>query len=394
MINKFKALVRVALLFTLYPFSFLVPRKANLWLFGCYSNQFADNSKYQYLWTSHNARDIEAVWISGSKSVVEKLRSEGYAAHMRWSWAGLIVGLRAGVYIYSSYLDDINFFTSGTALRVNLWHGVGLKKIEFKIKEGAFKKYFRTAWWNPHRFLLPSIFARPDVFLSTSPLMTEHFCECFRIPSERCFEGMYPRLTLHTDRGLMEQALKFGRYEEIKEALKPFEKKWVYMPTWRDAKTGGIAAAIPDIKSLNAALMASNCALVIKAHPNEKLPCIDDASNIFIWDNSIDIYPMLTNFDGLITDYSSILYDFIALNKNEIILYNYDYDEYIASSRDFAYPYTENVSGKIVTNFFELCEVLRNPETSEIASNQDLVERFWKHKSRNISEIHKTILNS
>lgn len=393
MSNKYKALVRIALLFTLYPLSFLVPRKANLWLFGCHSNQFADNSKYQYLWTAHNAKDIEAVWISGSKSVVKKLRSEGYVAHMRWSWAGLLVGLRAGVYVYSSYLEDINFFTSGTAMRVNLWHGVGLKKIEFKIKEGPLKKNYRTAWWNPHRLLVPSVFARPDVFLSTSPLMTEHFCECFRIPSERCFEGMYPRLRLHTDPGLMEQALKFGQYEEIKEALKPFAKKWVYMPTWRDAKSGGIGVAIPDIESLRAALMASNSALVIKTHHNEKLRYMDKSNNIFIWDNDTDVYPMLNDFDGLITDYSSVLYDFIALNKNEIILYNYDYDEYVSSSREFAYPYLENVTGKVVTNFFELCEMLKNPETSKAVNKQELIERFWKYKSSNNSEIHKKILN-
>lgn len=392
MSDKYKKLLSIALLFTLYPISFLVPRKANLWLFGCYSNQFADNSKYQYLWTTRNARDIEAIWISGSRVVVEKLRAEGYTAYMRWSWAGLVSGLRAGVYVYSSYLEDINFFTSGTAMRVNLWHGVGLKKIEFKIKEGHLKKYFRTAWWNPYRLLLPDKFARPDFFLSTSPLMTEHFSECFRIPPERCFEGMYPRLTLHKDPDLLEQALKFGQYDEIKEALKPFTRKWVYMPTWRDNQSGGISVAIPEVTSLNAALTASNSVLVIKAHPNEKLPDMANASNIIRWDNAIDIYPMLDSFDGLVTDYSSVLYDFIAIGKTQIILYTYDFKDYTSNSREFAYPYTDNTTGKMVSDFAGLCTSISENPFPTNTFNKNILDRFWSNPHSDMQKIHLELI--
>jgi CDP-glycerol glycerophosphotransferase (TagB/SpsB family) len=391
MSDKYKKLLSIALLFTLYPISFLVPRKANLWLFGCYYDRFAENSKYQYLWTKQNARDIVPVWISGSREVVEQLRAEGYTAYMRWSWAGLVAGLRAGVYVYSSYLGDINFFTSGSAVRVNLWHGVGLKKIEFKIKEGPLKKYFRTAWWNPYRLLLPEKFARPDLFLSTSPMMTEHFSECFRIPATRCFEAMYPRLALHKDQRLMKEAIKFGPYGEIKEALKSFSHAWIYMPTWRDNQSGGIAKAIPKVRTLNEALIASNSALFIKSHPNEKLPEIENLSNVFLWDNAIDIYPVLKNFDGLITDYSSILYDFLALQKSTIILYAYDYNDYINNSRDFAYKYKENTTGRMVNNFEELCTVIATPEMAALSFNHDIYQRFWSEPNKEINKIHDEI---
>lgn len=391
--EKYKKVLSIALLFTLYPLSFLVPRKKNLWLFGSYYNKFADNSKYQYLWTAHNAKDIETVWISGSKAVVEQLRAEGYIAYMRWSWCGLLVGLRAGVYIYSSYLEDINFFTSGRAMRVNLWHGVGLKKIEFKIKEGPLKKYYRTAWWNPYRLLVPSRFVRPDLFLSTSPLMTEHFSECFRIPTTACFEGMYPRLMLHRDSKLMEMALKFAQYEEIKATLASFQKKWLYMPTWRDNQSGCISVAIPDVLTLNSALVASNSVLVIKAHPNERLPNMAAVSNIWLWNNEIDIYPLLSSFDGLITDYSSILYDFIAIGKSEVILYNYDFEEYTTQSRDFAYSYNENITGKIVTNFSQLCKLIEGQDNLSNSLNEDIVGKFWKSKDKNSDNIHIKIVS-
>lgn len=392
MSGKYKKLLSIGLLFTLYPLSFLIPRKPNLWVFGCYYNKFSDNSKYQYLWTTEYARDIEAVWISGSKPLIEQLRAKGFTAYMRWSWRGLISGLRAGVYVYSSYLEDINFFSSGNAVRVNLWHGIGLKKIEFKIKEGPLKKYFNTAWWNPYRLILPDKFARPDLFLSTSPMMTDHFSECFRIHAKNCFEGMYPRLTLHKDPKLMELALKFGKYDEIKKVLGSFQKKLVYMPTWRDNQSGGISVAIPEVETLNSALVASNSVLVIKAHPNEKLPNMAAASNIFLWDNEVDIYPVLSIFDGIVTDYSSILYDFLAIDKLKIILYIYDIEDYTSKSRDFAYPYAENVMGKVVRDFEGLCSSLTDDSIMDAEMYKAIHDKFWSKPDFGSKELHDQIL--
>ncbi len=133
-------------------------------MFGCYRDVFADNAKYLYLWTTLHAKDVRPVWITGSATVLKTLREQGYEVYLRWSWRGVWTCLRSGVYVYASYLEDINFFTSGAALRVNLWHGVGLKKIEFKINEGALRKYYRRTIFNPYRLLLPDKFVRPDVF--------------------------------------------------------------------------------------------------------------------------------------------------------------------------------------------------------------------------------------
>lgn len=388
--ESFKKLLSVALLFTLYPLSFLLRRNEKIWVFGSYRNSFSDNAKYQFLWTSNNARDIKPVWISGSKKLIKELRSKGYAAHSRWSLAGLITTLKAGVYVYSSYLSDINFLTSGRAKRVNLWHGVGLKKIEFKIDSGPLRAIYGNSTANWNRLLAPHAFARPDIMLSTSPMMTDHFSACFRIGQKNCFEAMYPRLALRTNTELMKQALQFGQYDEIKEKIDGFGNRWIYMPTWRDDQSKNISTALPDLRSLNESLKHSNSVLFIKAHPNEALSAPPNESNIVFWDNNIDIYPLLPEFDGLITDYSSILYDFLAIEKKRIILYNYDYEDYIANSRDFAYPYRDNITGTWVTNFQDLCEHLKHPFlVAEF--NPSIREKFWAHPERGPEQIHATI---
>jgi CDP-glycerol glycerophosphotransferase (TagB/SpsB family) len=193
--------------------------------------------------------------------------------------------------------------------------------------------------------------------------MTEHFSECFRIKENQCFEGAYPRLMLHKDSQLLNQALKFGDYSQIEVTLGSFSRRWIYMPTWRDDDAFRLKRAIPNMQKLNQSLLLQNALLVIKAHPNEQIEKITATSNIRYWDDDLDIYPILPMFDGLITDYSSILYDFLALGKNQIILYNYDYSEYINNSRSFAYPYLENTTGLWIDNFKDLCELLGSVKT-------------------------------
>lgn len=386
-----KTTAKILLFVTLYPLSFFIRRNDELWVFGSYQNKFLDNSKYMFLWMAINAPKTKTIWISGSRKTVTQLRSLGYEACLRWSPKGLAYCLRAGVYVYSAYLRDINFYTSGRTKRVNLWHGVGLKKIEFKIKEGKLKSQFNPSITNPYRIIQPDSFARPDILLSTSPLMTEHFSECFRINQERCFQGTYPRLLLHKDSQLLEQALKFGNYKKLQDTLKSFPKRWIYMPTWRDDGASGIKRAIPDAHKLNASLALSNTLLFIKIHPNEKVENNIIGSNIRHWDESLDIYPMLPMFDGLITDYSSILYDFLALGKNQVILYNYDYKEYIENSRDFAYPYLENTTGLWVDNFVDLCAFFESGRIISDDKASTIRTRFFNPSEASLHGLIKAI---
>lgn len=54
--------------------------------------------------------------------------------------------------------------------------------------------------------------------------------------------------------------------------------------------------------------------------------------------------------DVLITDYSSILYDYLLMQEKETVLFLFDYEEYVRD-RDFYYPFEENVVGRKVSSF-------------------------------------------
>ena len=60
-----------------------------------------------------------------------------------------------------------------------------------------------------------------------------------------------------------------------------------------------------------------------------------------------DPYPLLKLIDVLITDYSSIYFDFMLTNK-PIIFFPYDLEEYLMKSREMYFDYEEFTPGNKV----------------------------------------------
>ena len=114
-------------------------------------------------------------------------------------------------------------------------------------------------------------------------------------------------------------------YEIVKN--NNYNKIILYMPTHRENSTK-IAL---DLNKLNKKLQEINSLFIIKLHPFVlefyKHTYKELFSNIVFHNANGDIYPLLKYVDVLVSDYSSIVYDFLLLNK-PIIFYNYDIDEY------------------------------------------------------------------
>ena len=121
------------LLLPVYWLSFLVPGNKNIWVFGStFGRRFADNPRYLYLYVSQHKEElgVRPIWISHNQKVVDMLNDEGYEAYMYHSLKGIWLALRAKIYLFDNYSKDINFWQSCGATKVNLWHGIPLKKIQ------------------------------------------------------------------------------------------------------------------------------------------------------------------------------------------------------------------------------------------------------------------------
>jgi CDP-glycerol glycerophosphotransferase (TagB/SpsB family) len=374
--------------YCIYPFSFLVPRNKNKWAFGSFRNSFNDNAKYLFIYLNEQKmistalRQREFIWLSASKKTVRHIRDLGLKAEFTGSLKGLWFALRAKYWFFNSYTSDILFFASGGAVCTNLWHGVGLnKKIEFSIKSGELaKRYVQKTI--KERFFHPECFRRPHYLLSSTPFQSEMFAEAFRLKPSQLLNIGYPRNTILLANEQVRQDF-IAKYEvaqirQLIEKLKCFDRVFVYMPTWRDSQRTVFSENM-DLHNLNSIMKEKNSLILLKPHANtfvdgEKYKAF---KNIIFVNNNVDIYPILPYTDVLITDYSSILYDYILMKNKNLILYIYDYDKY-AQQRDCRPEFLDFVAGKICYSFDELQQCLKTDDYKiDNEKREKVIAKFW-----------------
>lgn len=360
----------------LYGLSFLVPRNRDKWVVGNDSG-FNNNSKYFFIHAKTILNKEKCYWISRNRHSIEKIRTLGFKAYKPWSAKGLFHLLTASVYVYDTYVSSLNFWTSGGAKCVNLWHGVGIKNIEFKSRLAPYRQQSFSAWLR-----CPGRYVRPDLFLSTSPLMTAHFSECFRIPPSRCIEAGYPRCEIFkmSRKELLQHIRRFEDSETLNviERIGRSDKTIIYMPTWRDKNTEFLVESGIDLGKLDELMKTKNELFIFKVHPYTNFRF--DGSryeNIIVLDNRTDIYPLLPFTDLLVTDYSSIYFDYLLIENSPVLLFPFDYERYISADRDLAFDYDEYMPGKKVYTFEALLTVLREDTPLESDPQRHIRSLFW-----------------
>lgn len=366
--------------------SYLTPRNRSLWCFG---SSFTGNAKYLFIYMSQHT-EHKCVWISGNKET-DYLRGLGLNAYNRSSLRGIYYLLTAGVYVFNSYVANVNLYTMGRAKRVNLWHGVGLKNIEYKIKVGPIaQRYYAKGPLNYLRYL--NFRVKPDVFLSTSPMMTTHFSECFEISTKSIIEGIYPRCEILTkNKDFVDKFIASYENEECKclvDHIKRFSYTYIYMPTFRDNGKDFLKGFGFDLNILNDTLKRQNRLMILKLHPDTKIDLDGDYSNLILMGKDLDLYPVLPFTDCLITDYSSIYFDYILMKDKHVILFVPDYSEYINCSRDLAFSYDEYTKGIRVNTFNELISVIEQSyRLIEMPNVEKIRETFWNPKYKSMSQL-------
>ena len=365
----FRAILRYPLL----ALSYLSPRNENKWIFGCRTG-FMDNPKHLFLRALDHGNK-QCVWMARSKAEKEEVARLGLPVCLRHSLKGFYHCLTAKYFFFSHFANDINFWLSGGSRRVMLWHGVGIKKIGIR----AYRKESTL-----ERFVLPDQFSAPKYFLTTSPLMSRHFHYYLDIPYDRMINAMYPRNDLFF-RSREAQTLFIWKYEpELTQRLSELSRQsklFLYMPTYRDTGTDFMASTGIDFHELNQEMEKQNSYFLFKLHPFTRIDLnqISHYPRLILLDKHLDMYPLLPFVDTLITDYSSIYYDFILLKGKKIVLFPFDYHSYMSQCRDFAFDFNEYTPGKRVYTFPELLETLRTHKGSDTDSPEitQIKNRFW-----------------
>ena len=126
-------------------------------------------------------------------------------------------------------------------------------------------------------------------------------------------------------------AQKWNELEKLTE--RNYSKAIIWMPTIRELDTNGrkdaegdypygvsLIYTEEDMNRFNEQLKARDILMVIKPHPRQKLNYKCDCYSNVIYvsgekNKEINGYKLLTQMDGLITDYSSVVFDYMLLDR-------------------------------------------------------------------------------
>ncbi len=367
------------LCYIFYPLSFIFPRSKDIYVFGAFHGAFIDNPKYLFLYCNEHLPNKHCIWLSTSKEAVNQVRRLGFEAYHMGTFKGWWYGLRAKYWFINCYTSDILFCIAGGATVVNLWHGVPMKCIEFGITKGELKKrYIDKEFWEV--FYHPASFRRPDYFASTTPFFDEVFSTSFRIDKSRCLHIGCARnqLLIQPKENTLAHIRKYESpaAKEIIDKISHYRTVYVYMPTWRDSQLEIFANGF-DLEQFNSVLQQTDSIALMKPHINTKYDNTQTYSNLIFIDGSVDIYPILPFTDVLITDYSGTIYDYLLMPEKGIILFHYDYDEYV-QEREFIFDIRENIAGKQVFTFEELLAAIKTKDHNvDNAKRQFIIDKFW-----------------
>ena len=323
--------------------SALIPKSKNIWVFGSTGGMtYSDNSKYLYDYVVNNHKGINAVWLTHSKDVYSILRKQSKKVYFINSFWGFWYSARASVGIVTHGITDINQYACGRMKIVECWHGIPMKPVllsDPKVK--AIKKRKATIKLS---FLFP--FLRNRVFYNDFLAI----CGSGELSNKilrKVFGFDAPILTLGFPR--LDGLFNVNRDNRIVRKLIELEKNkgiaGIYMPTYRQKGEFDIVGYFKEnIHVINHRLEAANSYLFVKTHSFENSNVdFQDMKRIFpITNKEIedDIYSILGAFDFLITDYSSIAFDFLVLGKPVFFL-TPDRDSYIQSNGEFVFDYMD-----------------------------------------------------
>lgn len=296
--------------------------------------------KYHFYWLL-NKHDAVVPELDSRTSVVYR--------HARNIWEDI---RRIFLLNTSKYIIDSNSFVKKrrkNQFRIHLGHGMPIKiALDYSRAFGECEKY-----------------------LVHSPYWKEIYTKQIHVPEELLWYVGYPRNDVLVNR--KENAL-------WKDSVKRYDKVIAWMPTYRqhrDHMDRAMGNQYPygmpcvhnrsELEKLHECLKSHGILLLFRPHPAQELSVFETYhfSNIKIADDrylqkyQMSLYEMLSHTQGLITDYSSVYFDYL-LTDQPIALTIEDLEQYFRHFTLAFEDYRSEVKGEYVESFTKVLEFLEN----------------------------------
>lgn len=240
------------------------------------------------------------------------------------------------------------------------WHGTPLKKLAFDIEVPEGTTFYRSGM---NEDMMHETY-RVDVekynyMISPSSFTTEVFQSAFRINRERLIETGYPRndFLSNYDQDDVGAIKKQYHIPEDKKVL-------LYAPTWRDNSyvTKGYTFKLEVHFEKWQKILKDEYVVIFKPHYLIVNDFDIDQFKGFVYfvPPEEDIRNLYIISDALITDYSSVFFDY-AILKRPMYFYMYDLDMYRDHLRGFYLDIYKDLPGKIIEEEDELLREIQRP---------------------------------
>lgn len=358
----------------------LLPPKNIIVFESFHGKQCSDSPKAIYDYIQKENLQIECIW-SVKKGYTYLFEDEKIPFITRLGVKWLFIMPRAKFWVVNTRLPKWMKKNKKTTY-IQTWHGTPLKKLGLDIETIRMPEN-KTVQYKSE-FTKES--SRWDILISPNKYSTSIFRNAFGYNGQ-VLEIGYPR----------NDSLKSDNVENIKQqtkdklSIQTYNKVILYAPTWRDDefyKKGSYQYNnhFPFLDILN---IDESIIILTRLHY-----LISDALDISKYSGRVrdvsrypDISQLYLISDLLITDYSSVMFDF-GLTKKPMIFFMYDKEKYEKKTRGFYFDPDEVLPGPIVTDTVSLVDAVEKELNSqEINPKYDQFYSRFCFQNANSSEL-------
>lgn len=370
----------------------LLPKKSNTIIFESFhGKQYSDNPRAIYEYIINNDLGYKVYW-SVDRRYEHVFEGRGVLYLKRFSLKWFILMARAEYWVVNTRLP-LWLPKPNHTKYVQTWHGTPLKRLAMDMEDvhmpnTNIEKYKRN-------FLKES--SKWDYLLSPNQYSTNIFKRAFGFHGEVVETG-YPRNDFLTNSN------ELNTINEIKSKCGvPNDKKVIlYAPTWRDNQYYSVGRykfkLELDLKQMEQEL-GDDYVIILRLHYliAEQMDLSEYNQFIINLSNHEDIRELYLISDMLITDYSSVFFDY-AILKRPIIFFTYDLEEYQDVLRGFYLDLEEDAPGPVVRTteqvIQEIIELSHNPAKTDHYLS-DFHHRFCYLEDGNASKrVIESVLNN
>ncbi|MFC5503073.1 CDP-glycerol glycerophosphotransferase family protein [Lysinimonas soli] len=345
------------------------PILANVVLYESFAGNGAlDNPEaiFRALLRAPDLTRLRHVWVLDGRSSHRAIRAE-FARDRRVRFvqhrsSAYFRALSRAHYLINNATFPLEFQKREGQVYLNTWHGTPLKLMGYDMPNGA------VASANTLRN-----FVAADLLLSQNSFMTERmYLGAYKLAGAfrgRILELGYPRV----DRQTLDDAQRAAALARLSEAGVPIgeQRLVLYAPTWTgddfsspDDEASALVATVSQLQER----LGSGYRVLLKTHQavHHFARRDADARRVLV-PNDIPTNVMLGLTDTLITDFSSIFFDFLALDR-PIAFYVPPSSEYLTQRG--AYLPADQLPGPTVRDVDALAEVIRSATPPAIAQRR------------------------